>query len=125
MSRAPGSADRLNRQRVLDLCHACAGAGLDYPFGEDTAVFKVGGKMFALVALGEQPGSVTLKCDPEEAVALRAQYDCVTPGYYMNKKHWVTVDLAGPLPAGELADLVRGSYELVVAALPARLRPAR
>ncbi|MFZ0171285.1 MAG: MmcQ/YjbR family DNA-binding protein [Acidimicrobiales bacterium] len=112
------------RDGVLEQCGAFAEAELTYPFGDDTAVFKVAGKMFALVSLGDAPAQATLKCDPEEATALRRTYDGVTPGYHMNKRHWVTVDLGAALPGELVADLVRGSYQLVVASLPARRRPA-
>lgn len=112
-----------SREAVLEQCGAFDEAELGYPFGEDTAVFKVGGKMFAMVALGDPAGSVTLKCDPMESEALRASHSAISPGYHTNKRHWVTVDLGGDRPSGLVADLVRNSYELVVAALPARLRP--
>ncbi|MGH9172388.1 MAG: MmcQ/YjbR family DNA-binding protein [Acidimicrobiales bacterium] len=112
------------RESVLRQCGSLTEAELDYPFGDGAAVFKVVGKMFALVSLGDPPGSVTLKCDPEECVALCQAYPSVTPGYHMNKRHWVTVELAGSLPAALLPELVRGSYDLVVAALPAGRRPA-
>jgi predicted DNA-binding protein (MmcQ/YjbR family) len=112
------------RERLLAQCASLPAAELDHPFGPDTAVFKVAGKMFALVALGQPPGSATLKCEPDESEALRQAYESITPGYYMNKRHWVTVDLGADLPADVVPELVRGSYDLVVAALPARLRPA-
>jgi len=108
---------------VLEQCGELVAAELTYPFGHDTAVFKVAGKMFALVSLGDTPGQATLKCDPKEATALRDAYDAITPGYHMNKRHWVTVDLGAALPADLVAELVRSSYELVVASLPAKLRP--
>jgi predicted DNA-binding protein (MmcQ/YjbR family) len=112
------------RQPVLRQCAGMAAATLSYPFGEDTAVFKVGDKMFALVSLDDDPVSVTLKCEPAEAAALRDAHEAITPGYYMNKRHWITVDLGGTLPAGLVTDLVANSYELVVSSLPRKLRPA-
>ena len=111
------------RDAVLKKCGARPAAELDYPFGDDTAVFKVVGKMFALVSLGEPPGSVTLKADPEESEALRQAHAAITPGYYMNKRHWITVDLGG-VPPELVEELVLGSYELVVATLPGKHRPA-
>ena len=100
------------------------GAVEDYPFGDDVAVFKVGGRVFALCALTGQPGSISLKCDPALAEALRDRYAAVRPGYHLNKRHWNTIDLDGSVPGDELADLVDHSWELVVAKLPRRERDA-
>ena len=74
------------------------------PFGADTLVFKVGGKMFALASLDEVPPRVNLKCDPERALDLRDRYEEVQPGYHMNKKHWNTVELGGGIPEAELRE---------------------
>jgi predicted DNA-binding protein (MmcQ/YjbR family) len=90
------------------------------PFGPDTLVFKVGGKMFALAALDEVPTTVNLKCDPERALELRDRYEEVRPGYHMNKKHWNTVELSGGIPEAELRRWIDHSYDLVVASLPKR-----
>ena len=88
------------------------------PFGEDTLVFKVAGKIFALASLEKVPPRVNLKCDPERALELRDRYEEVTPGYHMNKKHWNTVELSGRIPDAELRRMIDHSYELVVATLP-------
>jgi predicted DNA-binding protein (MmcQ/YjbR family) len=90
------------------------------PFGADTLVFKVGGKMFALASLEEVPPRVNLKCDPERALDLRDRYEEVQPGYHMNKKHWNTVELGGGIPEAELRGMIDHSYDLVVARLPKR-----
>ena len=90
------------------------------PFGADTLVFKVGGKMFALASLDEVPPRVNLKCDPERALDLRDRYEEVQPGYHMNKKHWNTVELGGGIPETELRSMIDHSYDLVVARLPKR-----
>jgi len=87
------------------------------PFGQETLVFKVMGKMFILVAWEERPLRVTLKCDPDLALALRAKYQAVQPGYYMNKKHWNTVTLDGSIPDKEILRMIDFSYELVVQGL--------
>jgi predicted DNA-binding protein (MmcQ/YjbR family) len=92
------------------------------PFGEDTLVFKVSGKMFALASLDEVPPRVNLKCDPERALDLRDRYEEVTPGYHMNKKHWNTVELSGGIPDAELRAMIDHSYDLVVASLPKKRR---
>ena len=100
------------------------GAVEDYPFGDDVAVFKVGGLLFAICGLTGQPGSVSLKCDPTLAEALRHRYPAVTPGYHLNKRHWNTIELDGSVPADELAELVDHSWDLVVGKLPRRDRDA-
>ena len=97
------------------------GAWLDYPFGEGTAVYKVGHKdvpgedekMFALIAEGSNPVRVSLKCDPLLAKHLREKYEEVQPGYHLNKKHWNTVICSGQLSDEEVKDLARLSYRLV------------
>jgi predicted DNA-binding protein (MmcQ/YjbR family) len=99
-------------------CGAKPGSAEDYPFGDEVAVFKVAGRMFALVSLGSPPGSVSLKCDPDLAPALRDRYAAITPGYHLNKRHWNTVELDGSVPGDELLDLIDHSYDLVVARLP-------
>jgi predicted DNA-binding protein (MmcQ/YjbR family) len=88
-------------------------ARLDYPFGEGVAVYKVGDKMFALVAEKSEPVRLSLKCDPLLAKTLRERYESVQPGYHLNKKHWNTVLLTGQLPWEEVQDLIRHSYLLV------------
>jgi predicted DNA-binding protein (MmcQ/YjbR family) len=95
------------------------GAWLDYPFGENTAVYKIGhkdsgqGKMFAIISDDSQPLRVSLKCDPQLAITLREKYETVLPGYHLNKKHWNTIICSGQLSDDELFDFVRHSYELV------------
>ena len=93
------------------------GARLDYPFGEDVAVYKVGppagGKMFALIREKKKPVQLSLKCDPLLAETLREKYETVLPGYHLNKKHWNTILLTGQLEWKEVKDLIRHSYDLV------------
>ncbi len=92
---------------------------LDFPFGEDTYVYKYGhgndgaGKMFALIAGGSQPLRVSLKCDPHLAETLREKYESVLPGYHLNKRHWNTIICSGQLGDDEIKDLARHSYQLV------------
>lgn len=93
------------------------GAEKSCPFGPEALVFKVMGKMFALVSQGEETPRVTLKCDPVDGAHLVGQFASVVPGYYMNKKHWITISLTGELPEEMLTDLARGSYQRVVKAL--------
>ncbi|MGD8373831.1 MAG: MmcQ/YjbR family DNA-binding protein [Candidatus Woesebacteria bacterium] len=89
-------------------------ARLDYPFGADTAVYKVGDKMFALIAEGSNPVRISLKCDPLLSKTLREKYESVLPGYHLNKKHWNTVICSGQLGDDEINDLIVHSYNLVV-----------
>lgn len=96
---------------------ACNGSCKEFPFGPEAAVFKVAGKMFALVAWTDEPLRITLKCDPIEADFLRSRYASIVPGYYMNKKHWNTITLDGTVPDDLLADLIEASYSLVVKGL--------
>lgn len=86
---------------------------LDYPFGEEVAVYKVHGKMFALMAEGKEPVRLSLKCDPELAKVLREKYETVLEGYHLNKKHWNTIILTGQLPWEEIQGFIVHSYNLV------------
>lgn len=90
----------------------------EFPFGPETLVFKVAGKVFALTGLDEINFKVNLKCDPDYAIELRESYEEVKPGYHMNKKHWNTVDFEGSLPEELLRNLTNHSYKLVVKSLP-------
>ncbi len=100
------------------------GAVKEFPFGPDVAVFKVGGKMFALVAWEESPLKITLKASPEEAEFLRSMYAAVAPGYHMNKRHWNTVTLDGSVPPDVLQEWMETSHTLVVRGLPKKVRAA-
>ena len=102
--------------RLRALCLGFPGAVEEFPFGELTSVFKVGGKMFALSRLGVRPLEVSVKCDPELGAQLRATYDAIVPGYHLNKRHWLTITIA-EVPDTLVRELVAGSYELVVGAL--------
>lgn len=88
-------------------------AQLDYPFGENTAVYKVKDRMFALISEKSDPLRISLKCDPVLAETLRQKYESVMPGYHLNKKHWNTVVLSGQLSWPQIQDLIKHSYGLV------------
>jgi predicted DNA-binding protein (MmcQ/YjbR family) len=103
-------------------CLGQAGAIEDFPFGPEHSVFKVSGKMFALSALDRVPLEVSVKCEPELALALRDSYSAIRPGYHLNKRHWNTITLDGSLPDQLVRDLIEDSYDLVVSALPKRVR---
>ncbi|TXN31942.1 MmcQ/YjbR family DNA-binding protein [Lacisediminihabitans profunda] len=107
---------------LRDLCLALPQATETFPFGEETSVFKTSGndKIFAISALGDEPLSVTLKCDPEESIALRTEFAQITPGYHMNKRHWVTVRLEGGIPDELVEQLLASSHALVRPRVPRR-----
>jgi len=105
-------------------CLSFTGAEETFPFGPQTSVFKVSGKMFALSQLAAEPLRVSLKCEPELAEALREAHAAVLPGYHLNKRHWNTVVVDGSLPDAAIRDMIEDSYDLVVGKLPsARRRP--
>lgn len=100
---------------IKEIITALTDVVLDYPFGDDVAVYKIGsteGKMFALVSETAMPVRLSLKCDPQLAELLREKYESVLPGYHLNKKHWNTIVCSGQLDDAELHDLIRHSYEL-------------
>jgi predicted DNA-binding protein (MmcQ/YjbR family) len=111
----------VDRAWVRARCLALTGAYEDFPFGESVAVYKVRERIFALL----DGNSVSLKCDPGYAVALREQYPAVSPGYHLNKRHWNSVRLDGSVAAAALEDWIEESYGLVVAGLPRARRPVR
>ncbi|HSX33002.1 MAG TPA: MmcQ/YjbR family DNA-binding protein [Candidatus Saccharimonadales bacterium] len=103
----------ITHKEVEEYLLSMPNARLDYPFGEGVAVYKVGDKMFALVAEKSDPVNLSLKCDPKLAAVLRENYESVMPGYHLNKKHWNTILLTGQLSWEEVQDLIRHSYQLV------------
>lgn len=100
------------------------GAAEETPFGPEALVYKVMGKMFALVAWESEPLTVTLKCEPGLALFLRDVYAAVKPGYHMNKTHWNTITLDGTVPQAELLGMIDDSYDLVVRSLTRAQREA-
>ncbi len=93
------------------------GSKKEFPFDEVTAVYKVMNKMFALVSIKEDIININLKCQPDDALGYRDIYECVIPGYHMNKKHWNTVIVNGEMKDEILVDMIDESYDLVVAKL--------
>jgi predicted DNA-binding protein (MmcQ/YjbR family) len=113
----------MNIEQFRDYCLSKKGVTESFPFGEDTLVFKVMGKMFALAGLDSHPATANLKCDPERAIALREEYDgLIFPGYHMSKKHWNTVEIEKNLPQPLLLELIDHSYDLVVKSLTKKLK---
>lgn len=113
----------MDHKTVEDYILSMPNSWLDYPFGEEVAVYKVGGpatgtghgKMFALISEGKNPVQLSLKCDPALSKILREKYDEVMPGYHLNKQHWNTLVLSGQLGWEEVQGLIRHSYQLVAA----------
>jgi predicted DNA-binding protein (MmcQ/YjbR family) len=97
-------------------CLTQPGAREEFPFGPDTSVFKVGGKMFALAQLKRKPLNVSVKCEPELGAQLRGTYDGIEPGYHLNKRHWLTVTCGGDAADELVRELIAGSYDLVAGA---------
>ncbi len=112
----------MNIEEFRNYCIVKKGVTEELPFGPDTLVFKVMGKMFALCALERLPPQVNLKCGPERAIELREEYDgLILPGYHMSKTHWNTLYLDN-LPPKLITELVDLSYDLVVAKLTLKLQ---
>jgi len=111
----------VNIEYLRDYCIAKPGATESFPFGEDTLVFKIGGKLFLLTGL-QEANRFNAKCDPEEAVTLREQHPEVQPGYHMNKQHWNTVYMDGQLSDKQLCQMIDHSYQLVFNSLPKTLQ---
>jgi len=113
------------RPAVLrDQCLGFPGATETNPFGPDTSVFKVAGKMFALSRLTDRPLRISLRCEPLLAERLRQTHAAVLPGYHLNKRHWNTVVIDGSLPDRMIRDMIEDSYDLVVSRLPEARRQA-
>ncbi len=103
-------------------CRSRVGAVEEFPFGPETAVFKVRGKMFALSQLRARPLRVSVKCEPELGEQLRATYAEIEPGYHLNKRHWLTVTCGGSVSDGLVRELIAASHELVAPRRPANKR---
>ena len=101
---------------VRELCAALPESRETFPFGMDTLVFKVSGKMYALMGIQADPLTLSLKVRPEHGDELRMAHPAIRPGYHLNKRHWVTLRLGG-VPDELSGELLRGSYALVVRGL--------
>jgi predicted DNA-binding protein (MmcQ/YjbR family) len=108
----------MDRETLRAYCLSRPQAVEDFPFGEDVAVYKVLGKVFALLPVESNPPSISLKCDPVLAEMLRETYPTVTPGYHLNKKHWNSIEVDGSMPEDELLEMIDHSYAQVVKGLP-------
>ena len=115
----------MNLENYYEYCLSKKGVTEHFPFDEDTLVFKVGGKMFALSSLTQwekgEP-SINLKCDPDRAQELRAEYNDIRPGFHMSKVHWNTITVNGELSNGFIKQLIDHSYDLVFKSLTKKLQ---
>ncbi len=115
----------MNLESYYEYCLSQKGVTEHFPFDEDTLVFKVGGKVFALSSLLQwEKGSpsINLKCDPERAQELRAEYDGIEPGFHMNKVHWNTIAVNQDVPDSLLKELIKHSYDLVFKTLTKKIQ---
>jgi predicted DNA-binding protein (MmcQ/YjbR family) len=112
----------MNIEELREYCLSLKGSTECFPFDDVSLVMKVQGRMFALIPLDVTETSITLKCDPERAIALREEYEAVTPAYHFNKKHWNTVRIDPSISQSLLCKWINLSYELVVAGLPRKLK---
>jgi predicted DNA-binding protein (MmcQ/YjbR family) len=115
----------MNLQDYYEFCLSKKGTTEHFPFDKDTLVFKVGGKMYALSSLSDwEKGmpSVNLKCDPEKAIALRAEFDDITPGFHMSKVHWNTIKTNKSVPDKMIIALINDSYDLIFKSLTKKIQ---
>jgi predicted DNA-binding protein (MmcQ/YjbR family) len=108
----------MNAATLRRRCLSFPGSTETFPFGPETSVFKVAGKMFALSQLARDPLEISVKCEPALAEQLREAHPAVRPGYHLNKRHWNTVTIDGSIADRLLADMIEDSYDLVVSRLP-------
>jgi predicted DNA-binding protein (MmcQ/YjbR family) len=111
----------MNIEKMREYCISKKGVTEEFPFGEETLVFKVAGKIFALTNLAGD-FAVNLKCDPEKAIELRERYPAVSPGYHMSKVHWNTVAMDGSVSDILIQSWIDHSYNLVVKSLPKKVQ---
>ena len=115
----------MNLETYYEYCLSKKGVTEHFPFDEDTLVFKVGGKMFALSSLSQwEKGTpkINLKCDPEYAQELRAEYDDIQPGFHMSKTHWNTIAVNQSVSDSLVKELIGHSYSLIFKSLTKKLQ---
>ena len=112
----------MNIEDLHSYCIAKPHVEETFPFGPETLVFKIAGKIFLLTGMDSDPLQFNVKCDPEKAIELREQYDCVLPGYHMSKKHWNTIICDGSVQTKLIKQWIDDSYDLVFHSLPKKVR---
>jgi predicted DNA-binding protein (MmcQ/YjbR family) len=110
----------MNLELIREYCISKPYSEESFPFDQQTLVFKVGGKIFALMDV-DNPDGLNVKCNPEKALELREKYQGILPGYHMNKKHWNTIQLFSDVPDSTIYECIDDSYQLVLNALPKRI----
>ena len=108
-------------EKIREYCLSKPGTTESLPFGDTTLVFKVMNKIYCLLSI-DSPFSMNLKCDPENAIELREEFEEVLPGYHMNKKHWNTINLEGRLKPKLIEKWIDASYDLVVNRLTKKVK---
>ena len=111
----------MNIEEYRTFCLSLKEAEEGMPFDKNTLVFTIKGKMFSLTII-DTFGLINVKCEPEEAIILREQFDAVIPGYYMNKKHWNSIKMDGTIPDKQIKEWIKISYSLVVSTLPKKIQ---
>ena len=103
----------INKSEIEKILNKLEDVKIEHPFGDETSVYKIDDKMFALMTNDKTPVRLSLKCDPKLSLVLREKYEEVMPGYHLNKKHWNTIILSGQLDIDEIKGLITHSYDLV------------
>lgn len=112
----------MNVEELREYCLSLKGATEEFPFDDVSLVLKVQNKMFGLIPLDNPETQISIKCDPERAIALREEYSAIVPAWHFNKKHWNTVYIQPSISTDMLCELIQHSYNLVVSGLPKKLR---
>jgi predicted DNA-binding protein (MmcQ/YjbR family) len=112
----------MNIETLREYCLSKKAVTEDFPFGEETLVFRVMKKIFLLVSLNSNPLQFNAKCDPEKAIELREEHDAIKPGYHMNKKHWNTIIFDGSISTTLIKEIIDDSYHLIIESLPKKLK---
>ena len=112
----------MNIEDLREYCVAKPFTTEGFPFDETTLVFKVMGKMFAIMGLEQEDPFVNLKCDPDKSIELREEYDDIRPGWHMSKKHWNSVYVDRGLDSRLIRELIDDSYDLIVTSLPKKVK---
>lgn len=111
----------MNFEDIYSHCISKPNVQQDFPFDEKTLAFKIGGKIFLLID-SKNPISINVKCDPEKAIELRERFEGIQPGYHMNKKHWITINLNVGIPQPIIEACIDDSYILVYQSLSKKVR---
>ena len=112
----------MNIEELRNYCLSKNGVEESFPFGPDTLVFKVGGKLFLLTGLDTNSLQFNAKCEPAKAIELREKYSAIIPGYHMNKKHWNSVICDGSMSKKLIFELIDDSYNLVINSLSKKMK---